>query len=463
MAGDSDFDVIVVGGGCAGAVSAATLALRGMRTLLIAETAKLGHNVRSVEIGGHQAIVQHPLWHFAYGGGNWTRIIREQNLPTRVHVPPHPTMTIRGSGRRSTVPVVCSAKATCDLLFDLFPMPVDDATKANVERVLHAGLSISPEELFLLHDLALNDWLDQQGADDVTKMVVRQLGASFSGLSPEHVGTKFSVFGTFVHIRVFISGEGLPAFIEPDAQRGFIEPLATRVEEFGGEVWRRTHVDRIVIQDGRARGVRMADGRSARADIVAIAVGNPRMKAIFPELPAELEGPLRKEAALVQSDLSIVTLLDRPVVDVTSYFMIADPATGQNMWFCPLHAMSPWNSPDDRQLCLIWGAAGEGYQVGEEKLEEYLDYVCEDEFPGWRDAIFAREHISHRHHWMNPCYTGPKVPRRSPSVEGLWYVGEGTAPVAGIGLEQASYAGYYGALEIAETLGKTALLRIPGL
>src|SRR5438309_1799748 len=61
----SEFEAIVVGGGTAGAVCAATLALRGVHTLLIAETAQLGHNLRSVEVDGHRGATQHPWWHIA--------------------------------------------------------------------------------------------------------------------------------------------------------------------------------------------------------------------------------------------------------------------------------------------------------------------------------------------------------------------------------------------------------------
>jgi phytoene dehydrogenase-like protein len=453
--GDDDLDVIVVGGGAAGAVCAASLALRGARTLLVAETDRLGHNFRSVELDGHRAIIQNPSWHFAWGGGNWARVVREQNLASRVHLTPPIWAKVRGGGTRVRLPVMLSAATTCDALFQLLPIPVDDEARAGVERVLHAGYRIPPEELFLMHDVSLGEWLDDVDASDLARLVLEFLAAAIVGLPAEFCRDKLSVFGTFVHIRTYLGGEGIPAIIEPDTQIGFVEPLGERVEALGGRVWRGTHVERVLVEDGRVRGVRMVDGRTAVADQVAMAVGNTRLPALFDALPSELRAPLEKEAAYRHHQLMVLTLLERPVLDLRGYLVLQDPATGSNVWGVPLHETAPWNSPDDRQLVLQWW--GGHAESDPAKVLAYLDEVFEEEFPGWTAAIGTRACIDRRHHWMNPCYTGPKVPRRSPTIDGLWYVGESTEPVAGIALEQATYAGYSGALEIAGVLGRTAL------
>ena len=95
-----------------------------------------------------------------------------------------------------------------------------------------------------------------------------------------------------------------------------------------------------------------------------------------------------------------------------------------------------------------------GDQLDVHGLQAVLTEMCDEAFPGYIDAVVATKTISHRHHWMNPCYTGPKVPRTSSDFSGLWYVGEGTVPVAGIGMEQAAYAGRDGALSILVSMGK---------
>src|SRR5512145_2134190 len=41
-----------------------------------------------------------------------------------------------------------------------------------------------------------------------------------------------------------------------------------RLEELGGKVWTRQRVERILVEDGRARGVALADGRVVTAEHV---------------------------------------------------------------------------------------------------------------------------------------------------------------------------------------------------
>jgi hypothetical protein len=144
----TEFDVAVVGGGIAGAVCAATLAQRGARTLLIAETKNLGHNTRSVNVDGHLIQIQPPVWAFAWnGGGVWARVIREQNLETKIHLPPEAEIRVRGSSKRTRIPLLLSAKSICDALFSWLGVELDHETRIGVERVMQTGLLIPPAEL----------------------------------------------------------------------------------------------------------------------------------------------------------------------------------------------------------------------------------------------------------------------------------------------------------------------------
>ena len=442
---DEYYDVIVVGAGISGAVCAGILASRGARVLLISETATPGHNVRSVPLDGHLAYIQQPPWHMGWGGGHWARVARELNLPVRVHPAPPIATTVRGSRRRTRLPLIPSATELCELLFRLTAMPREILDRDDTERVLRAGLVIPWEQLCQMHDVRLEDWLNEQQADQPTRLLVELLAAVVAGISCEGVGQKFSVFGAFAPIRTCFAGEGIISLIEPDIQRGLIQPLTTYVEEHGGVLWRGTKVERVLVQHGAVRGVQMADGRTATAPHVALAVGNARIPGFFTEPPVELCKPLRKEAALEHEQVTIATLLTRPVVDVIDKLLIHDPTTGANIWFVPLSVVAPWNSPDERQLCLqSWGGSAKGHNAA----VNYLDDVCEDEFPGWKAALGQRAPAARRYHWLNPCYAGPKVPRRSPTIHGLWYVGESTEPVGGIATEQAAFAGYHGALAI---------------
>ncbi|OBH11121.1 FAD-binding protein [Mycobacterium sp. E1747] len=449
---ENTFDVIVVGGGAAGAVCAATLAARGAHTLLVAETRELGRNLRSPIVDGHRAIIQHPWWHVGWGGGAWARVMREHNLPARVHLETDAVLGVRG-GARITLPTVLSAKSVSDALFAILPVE-DENIRSGVERALYHALAIPYEELFALADKPFTEWLDDIGADPISKMMMVQLGAMFTSLSAESIPDHLSVFGAVASLRSFLGGESWTCVIEPDAQTGLVWPLGEAVKKYGSEVWTGTAVARIVVVDGRAVGVEMKDGRTARAAHVAMAVGNPRLPALLDPLPSELRAPLEKESPLALDEVFVLTLLKQPLVDVKTFLILVDPSTGGLVWIAPSSTVAPWFSPDDRQLVPVWikdlpGKAA----LDDAAVDEYVDTVLEELYPGWTEAIDARTHLRHGHHWLNPAYLGPKVPRRSPTVDALWYVGEGTTPVGGLGLEQAAHAGYTGALEIVDSLG----------
>jgi hypothetical protein len=97
--------------------------------------------------------------------------------------------------------------------------------------------------------------------------------------------------------------------------------------------------------------------------------------------------------------------------------------------------------------------AGQAAEMGgEEKIFAHMHDLCEELFPGWHEAIDATVGVEHRHMWTGPMFAGPKIPRRIPSVDGLWYVADSSVPVFGLGLDAAASTGYMGAHEMLEAL-----------
>ena len=81
-----------------------------------------------------------------------------------------------------------------------------------------------------------------------------------------------------------------------------------------------------------------------------------------------------------------------------------------------------------------------------------LNEICEDLFPGFTAATEIQKTQRHRHHWIGPLLHGPRLPPQDPGIEGLWYSGDGSRPVAGLGVEAASSAGLLRAHAIADSL-----------
>ncbi|ORW21991.1 hypothetical protein AWC19_13665 [Mycobacterium palustre] len=75
-------------------------------------------------------------------------------------------------------------------------------------------------------------------------------------------------------------------------------------------------------------------------------------------------------------------------------------------------------------------------------------------FPHYAESVEKVKTIIHTsEHWMDYTTVGPKLPRRSPSVTDLWYVGQGAGPVRGFWTEAAAGAGVLGARAIMGAAG----------
>ena len=94
------------------------------------------------------------------------------------------------------------------------------------------------------------------------------------------------------------------------------------------------------------------------------------------------------------------------------------------------------------------GRRAEGAQVaeagGKEAVYKNMAELAEEMHPGYQAAIIDKVDQTHPS-WAMHLFTGPKLPRRSPSVDGLWYVGDGSEPYCGIGMEASASAGILGA------------------
>ena len=150
-----------------------------------------------------------------------------------------------------------------------------------------------------------------------------------------------------------------------------------------------------------------------------------------------------------------MAVLDSDVVQLDRYVMISDEAGNNLAWVWPLHSLAPWTTKPGYQFVLAQSfftpktveEAG-GAEAIYERMKGYVDQLHK----GYADHIVTLKTQVHRHHWMSPLSHGPKLPRRSTAVEGLWFVGDGSAPLLGVGVEAAASAGVMGGRDIAHAL-----------
>jgi phytoene dehydrogenase-like protein len=449
---EDDYDVIVVGAGIAGLCCAATLVAGGVRTLLVAETPEVAWNLRAVDVAGNKGYVQHPMWSVAWGGGWWYGAAREIGAHVTFHVAPPVDLTVFGSGVVNEVPICTSAQAMTDLFATMSPIPLDDL-RPEFERVIGAALAIPYPELIALDSYPISRWLAEQGADPVLQALVMTFVANVCettmAIATEHI----SVFGAWGMVRSLVCGEGPVVCPDPDPWHGLAKPLADAIEARGGTIRRGRKVSRVIVEDGRATGVELADGTGVRAGAVALATGTSRIPALLDAPHPEVAAAIEHARALAGEDVCTYTLLREPVADIKTYTMVSDEFGGNMAFLFPMHNLAPKHTTPGKQFLAAQAFyTPEGYaEIGErDGAVQRLNEIQEKLFPGFGAATEVQRVQRHRHHWIGPLLHGPRLPSRDPEIAGLWYAGDGSRPVGGLGVEAAASAGVLRARAIVE-------------
>ena len=450
----TEFDAIVIGAGMAGLCCAGELTLQGARTLLIAETKQVGASVRATRIDGNIGLMQVPTNMVGWGGGWWAPLARRLNVPVRTPLGFNAfTYDLLFEGQRdllkmpgNTISAASLTDAACSVI------PGIEANRKEIERVLHAGFSIDYTDLAEMDDVPLRQWLAEQGADEMTSGLIFTLAnaglASTTAFAQEHL----SVFGGIGVIRTFFSSEATFGAVYPDNRLGLAMPLAEGIERHGGTVWRASRVAHVDTSGGRVGVVTLSDGRTVSAPMVALACTNARITDLLDELPIEAQPAIDYSEKTKHRDYHAFALLDREVLPFGSSQArgILRPDGSLALYAFNCHE-TPWAmSPDSAAKQLVVAGccrpAGEDHGSDEEifaGLHDLMDWMA----PGYKAATIETRNVSHKpgHLWFENMLHGPKLPRRSSSVDGLWFVSQASRPTHGMYMEAGSSAGVLGA------------------
>lgn len=439
-------DVIIIGGGMAGLCCAGELVLQGAEPLLISEAKEVGAALRSQMVEGNRGVVQLPTWQVGWGGGWWPSLVKRLNIPVRVP---------KGFGPVDYVPRIlgldtpghfpqCSLSGStlADTLVELFP-PLA-GLKEEFNRILHAALSIPYETLVRMHNVLLVDWLEDQKTDEMVAHFMVTLGSLVTVTTADFCRDHVSVFGAVGFMRSFFCGDAVFGAVEPDVREGLAIPLAREIERRGGTIWRGRRVAEVNVEGGRVRTVVMQDGTEAQAPLVALACGAERIAQLLSPSPPDIEAPLAYSARIAHQDFNVFAVLDQPVIpDAIRAVGVMTIEGNLVQWECALHTVVPWLAQPGKQF-YVCGTALRPEQVAEQGGEEAvlagMLKVAEDQYPGFKEATGAVGNFAHKpgHLWYGQSTAGPKLPRRSTSVDGLWYLSEATEPAGGCWMEHSA-------------------------
>ena len=451
---EQGFDVIVVGAGMAGVACAGELINLGLRPLLICETKEVASTLRPPTIGNRSGFTQMPCWQHGWGGGWWFQLARALNVPVRLHTMPRIEASIWGSGHFFTMPTCASATTLADVFTQISPVPLDEVREP-LERILHRGLTIPFPELLALHEKPITDWLAENDAHPVITLLITALIANLEAI-PMEDAARYSVLGVWGALRTWLCGDGSLVVVEPNPRDGLCVPICDAVEQRGGVVRRSSRVRRVHTDGGKIGAVELVDGTTFEAPAVAIATGNPRIPALFDTLPPEAEAPLQAgEGRSATEDFIIHTVVDKPVVTKERFMMLVNPDGSNLQWSTPIHQYQWTTDPDTHFVvtCRTYPAGVADKLGGVDEVVRQAIEVNNQLWPGFADAIIESSIQQHRHHWCTAMLAGPKLPRRVESVEGLWFVNDGSTPIGGLYVEAAASAGILGARAIAGARG----------
>jgi phytoene dehydrogenase-like protein len=269
----TEHDAIVVGAGHNGLTCACYLARSGLRVLVVELHPTIGGMTRSAEV------TLPGFMHDVHAAGvqlaNLSPSIEELGLPERGFTLLHPPINY--------VHVFPDARAlefrrdiagTCGSLARYSPRDADrwrllmEDFEANRTRVVDEVFS-PPRPLggATEQHATLRSWLDASFESEEVKTAFAAWGLHVSAAPDDPGGIATSAFGTVIQA------------VGNNPVRGGMqhlpEALARDLQEHGGEIACGSRVTRILVEEGCARGVRLADGSEHRATRVVAASVNP--------------------------------------------------------------------------------------------------------------------------------------------------------------------------------------------
>jgi len=251
------------------------------------------------------------------------------------------------------------------------------------------------------------------------------------------------------------------------------DALVAAIEEHGGQVRLRTAVTRILVEDGRAAGVRLASGEVLRARAV---VSNADLRRTFFELVGRerLPGDFAAQLQSLEPSTSALTVFlgvdfvpglePLTICSVQGRgFAIATPSKVDPSLAPPGHSSLTLVSLMPSTETVPWDRKAPGYTARKRQAGDELLDLAEEVLPGLRQHIVYRQDGSPatfaRYAWTTGgAIYGPAVgqwrpPAKSP-IEGLVLAGSGVFP--GAGVEAVVISGTLAADALYPVVGESA-------
>lgn len=285
---DGVYDAIVVGAGLGGLTCAGYLAKNGFKVLLLEQYEVPGGYATSFLRGSDKGdfLCEVSLHSSVLASGDTKALLEDLGIWNKLELLDHPhAWSSRFPGLSVDIPAKCGLKGFERQMADMFPAERQGLTAyfAMWQKVmdecaaLEKGLSASDEARFPqlfptlwdIKDKTVGQLLDKHIHDPRLKALLGQ-SCSYYGLPPSRLSAFYYLDPTGDYI------ENGGSYIKGTSQ-SLSNALAGVITDAGGEVRYGARVESIVLANGKATGVKTADGREFRAKAVVCNASAPQV------------------------------------------------------------------------------------------------------------------------------------------------------------------------------------------
>jgi phytoene dehydrogenase-like protein len=455
------FDNIIIGTGIAGLICGGYLAKAGQKTLLVDKMNRVGGRIRNFVKGDYTVQDQGPTCMTAWDGGSWPTAARELGADIQFTLYPQPATYVLGSHKIDVIPICYTASSLTRYILSQSPGPVPETTREEFRKVFHEMLNTPYKQLCEEYGLVLlSDWVEARTSDPAVHTFFRNTAANMVMMEAERAWRTLSAGDVMANLRMWFCGDGALAITHPDPLNGLAIPFADVFKSFGGDIRLSHQVTEVMMDGNKAVGVimkKMAGGEEERiyAERVIVSAAFTDIPKFFKKLPQELEEPIRQSRDLVPlMDYYLVTGLKRKVTDIPSYVMVIDPTTGDNLGGTdPKSLYMPWSAPEGKHLFLFVKifTVEQGKKLNHQEVYAECNKICEEMYPGFKEAIEWQDHTAHYPPLWQHQYLAAKIPQKPASTENLYFIGDGTTPMYGGGIDGPASTGKICAKRILES------------
>jgi phytoene dehydrogenase-like protein/NAD-dependent dihydropyrimidine dehydrogenase PreA subunit len=238
------YDVVIVGAGIGGLMAAAWLAKEGRKVGIFERLSFIGGRYTELDYRGYT--VTTGAWTSLGERCNIGRFLKDVGADVR-----YITLREKGATQQSWIWFKDGRR------YSSLDQVLSREEMRGLLRALVEGKRGAP------HDVGTTDYVGRYVQNDDLMAVLTAIVGTASGVSAEDFPAS-----EYVQITMDMRAAGLEFGFPVGGVRAIIEALAKVIEAHDGEIFTRTEVASFLIEDGRARGVVLANGDEVVADVV---------------------------------------------------------------------------------------------------------------------------------------------------------------------------------------------------